>query len=265
MKGTICCVGAAAALLCAGSAFAQYGAINSLAQADYWFADYFGRSNLTVTNNGLAGIRWEDRNFTGGGFANRHHAALAVGGVPFQFQPNQSFKFECDLVITGPGRTEAGIWHGTAPFFPNSANADIGQFQVRPFTDPASAEIAAFGGRMPFFSSNQPENAGMPTAARTTTFHLTFIYNADVSPRTFQYGVNGVFTPLKIEGIDTAGFLPNSLMGVYVQGPNWFGTNDPSPRGDVDVQFTNLSIMIPSPGSLALLGLGGLIAARRRR
>ncbi|MCC6320340.1 MAG: PEP-CTERM sorting domain-containing protein [Phycisphaerales bacterium] len=256
---------AAVVFACSGSALAQYGSINSLAEAPYWFADYFGESNLTITNNGLAGVRVEDRNFINSGFANRHHFALAVGGVPYRFQTNQSFKFECDVVITGPGRTEAGIWHGTAPFFPNSANADTGQFMVRPPATQTGAEIAAFGGRMPFFSSNQPENAGMPAAARDTTFHLTFIYNADVSPRTYQYGVNGVFTPLKIEGIDTAGFLPDSLLGVFVQGPNWFGPTDEHPRGDVDVQFTNLSIMIPAPASLALLGLGGLTALRRRR
>jgi hypothetical protein len=248
---------AAAVLATAGSAFAQLGGINSLAEANYWYADYFGRSNLTVTNNGLTGIRYEDRNFTGSGFANRHQAALAVSGVPFQFQPEQSFKFECDINITGPGRTEAGIWHGTAPFFPNSASADVGQFVVLPDN---AGEIAAFGGRLPFFSNNQPENAGMPRGARNTLLHLTLIYNADVSPRTYQYGVNGVFTPLKTEGVDTAGFLPNSLLGVYVQGPNGAPT-----QGDVDVQFSNLRIMIPAPGSLALLGLGGLAAARRRR
>lgn len=256
----------AAVLMFAGSASAQLYGVNSLDTAgNYWYADYFGRSNLTVTNNGMAGIRYEDRNFTGSGFANRHHAALAVNGSAYLFQPNQSFKFEVDITVNGPGRTEAGIWHGTAPFWGNSASADTGNLMFRPGDTVASDEIAAFGGRLPFFSNNQPENSGMARAQRGVTTHLTVEYCADVSPRLYRYGVNNVFTSWKVEGVDTAGFQPNSYLGVYVQGPNWFGTGDAYPRGDVDVQFSNLSLTVPAPASFALLGLGSLVAGRRRR
>ena len=249
-------VSASALIACLGSASAQVSSINSLQVAPYWYADYFGRSNLTITNDGLAGIRFEDRNFTGGGFANRHQAALAVNGNAFLFQPGQSFRFDVDCIIQGSGGTEAGIWHGIAPFFPNSANADVGQFVLLPDNN---GEIAAFGGRLPFFSNNQPENSAMDRAARQTNFHMTFIYNADVSPHTYQYGVNGVFTPLKIEGVDTAGFLPDSLMGVYVQGPN----GHPE-MGDVDVSFSHL-VIVPAPGAAAFVGVLGLVGIRRRR
>ncbi|MGE3106730.1 MAG: hypothetical protein AB7G11_16360 [Phycisphaerales bacterium] len=245
---------AAAAACIAGPALAQVTTIDSLNVAPYWFADFFGRSDLTITNNGLPSIRFEDRNFSGSGFANRHHAALSVGGTPYLFQPTESFRFDVDVIINGAGGTEAGIWHGTAPFYPNSGNADVGQFVLLPDNN---GEIAAFGGRLPFFSNNQGENAGMARAARDQTIHLTFIYDADTPVRNYRYGVNGVFAPPKFEGIDTAGFLPDSLMGVYVQGPN-------GRLGDVDVTFSNLSI-IPSPASAALLGLGGLLAGRRRR
>jgi hypothetical protein len=249
--------GAAALLTCAGSAMAQFDSINSLAEAPYWFADYLGRSDLTITNNAMAGIRFEDRNFTGSGFANRHHAALAVDGTPYRFQPEESFRFDVDMIIEGAGRTEAGIWHGTAPFYPNSGSADVGQFVMLPDNN---GEIAAFGGRLPFFSNNQPENSGMARAARNQLFHLTFIYDASATPRTYQYGVNGVFTTLRFEGTDTAGFLPDSLMGVYVQGPNGQPTS-----GDVDVTYSNLSITIPAPGAIALAASTGLLALRRRR
>lgn len=255
---------AAAVLACSGSALAQYGAINSLAEANYWFADYFGRSNLTVTNNGLPGIRYEDRNFTGGGFANRHHSALAVNGTPFQFNRNAAFKFEVDVTINGPGRTEAGIWLGTAPFFPNSANANVGQFVMLPDN---SGEIAAFGGVLPFFSNNQnPWDNGNPNppgnmarAVRGNTVHLTMIYEPSIPA--INYGVNGVFTGF-LQGFmnSFAGIDDGSLLGVYVQGPNGAPT-----QGDVDVQFSNLQIMVPAPASAALLGLGGLVALRRRR
>lgn len=255
MKGTIL-IGLGAIATLAGTAAAQLNGINSLEVASYWYADYFGRSDLTITNNGMAGIRFEDRNFTGGGFANRHQAALAVNGSAFHFQPDQSFKFDVDVIITGNARTEAGIWHGTAPFFPNSASADVGQFVMLPDNN---GEIAAFGGRLPFFSNNQPENAAMPRAARNQVFHLSFVYDAVSSPRAYKYGVNGVYTPLKFEGLDTAGFLPDSLMGVYVQGPNGQPLS-----GDVDVTFTNLSI-VPAPGTAMLLASAGLVGLRRRR
>ncbi len=246
---------AALLLVCAaGAASAQVTAINSLNVAPYWFADYFGRSDLTITNNGLSSIRFEDRNFTGGGFANRHHAALSIGGTPFQFQPTDGFRFDVDVIMEGAGGTEAGIWHGTAPFYPNSASADVGQIVMLPDNN---GEIAAFGGRVPFFSNNQGENAGMDRAVRNQTIRLTFIYDTDAAVRNYRMAVNGVFAPTKFEGVHTAGFLPDSLMGVYVQGPN-------GNIGDVDVTFSNLTI-IPTPASAAVLTLGGLVAFRRRR
>lgn len=257
-------LGALAGLAVAGSAAAQFGGINSLAEANYWYADYFGRSNLTVTNNGLTGIRYEDRNFTGSGFANRHHAALATNNVPFQFSRQQSFQFDVDVLITGNAPTEAGIWMGTSPFFPNSANANIGQFVLLP--NNGGGEIAAFGGTMPFFSNNQSPtfdngvpSAGMARAARNQTFHLTMKYEWGATP-SIEYIVNG-FSTGQLRGFmnSFAGIDSGSLMGVYVQGPN----GNPA-AGDVDVTFSNLSI-IPAPSAMALLGLGGLVGLRRRR
>ncbi|MFN7021523.1 MAG: VPLPA-CTERM sorting domain-containing protein [Phycisphaerales bacterium] len=251
-------------LVSSGSVLAQYGSINSLAEANYWYADYFGRSQLTVTNNGMTGIRYEDRNFTGGGFANRHQAALAVDGVPFQFNRNAAFQFDVDIAINGAGRSEAGIWLGTAPFFPNSASADIGQFVALPDN---GGEIAAFGGVLPFFSNNQnPFDNGTPNppgnmarAVRNTTLHFTMIYEPSVPA--ISYGVNGVYTG-QLRGFmnSFAGISDGSLLGVYVQGPN-----GAPQQGDVDVQFSNLRITVPAPASAVLLGIGGLAAARRRR
>lgn len=255
-------LGMVAGLAMAGSALAQFGGINSLNEANYWYADYFGRSQLTVTNNGLAGIRYEDRNFTGSGFANRHHAALAVNNVPFQFSRQQSFQFDVDVTITGNAPTEAGIWMGTAPFYPNSANANVGQFVLLPNN---AGEIAAFGGTMPFFSNNQTTfdngtaNGGMARAARNQSYHLTMKYEWGLSP-SIEYIVNGVSTGQLRGFMNTfAGIDPGSYMGVYVQGPN----GNPS-AGDVDVTYSNLSI-IPAPSAVALLGLGGLVGMRRRR
>lgn len=263
-------VGAAAVAVASSVASAQYGGINSLAVAPYWFSDYFGSNlNINGTNHsdgaafvipGLAGMHLTDDSFPGGPhFTNRHHAALASGGTPFTFNPGTSFKFDVDVLINGipPARTEAGIWLGTAPSFPSSAGADVGQFVALPDN---GGEIAAFGGTLPFFSNNQAENAGMPRAIRGVSVHLSMLYYG--AENLVVYSVNGVATKeLSISYNGNPGFAPNSLMGVYVQGPNIFG----NATGQVDVTFSNLTITIPTPASAALLGMGGLVATRRRR
>jgi len=245
-------VAVAAVALFAGSAVAQISAINSLNVAPYWYADFFGRSTLTVTNNGLSSLRIEDRNFSGSGFTNRHHAALSVNDAPYQFGQTDSFRFDVDVIIEGQGGTEAGIWLGTAPNYPNSGSANVGQFVMLPGNN---GEIAAFGGPLPFFSNNNIP--AMDRAARNQTFHMTLIYEGGATP-SMNYGVNGVFTGPQRGFMDSfAGIDANTLMGVYVQGPN-------GNLGDVDVTFSNLQI-VPAPMSAALLGVGGLMAARRRR
>lgn len=233
--------------------FSPINSINS--QGTYWFND-FPNSNLVVTNNGLTSVRIQDSNFVGGNFTNRHHTALAVNNTPFLFSGTQAFRLDVDVVINGlpPARTEAGIWVGTAPNYPSSAAADVGQFVMLPDN---AGEIAAFGSVLPFFSNNQPQNVLMPRALRGVTRHLTLIYNTSPGGSSINYGVDNVFTGNQA----FSGLLANSLIGFYSQGPNQGGIV----AGSVDVTFSNISIVVPTPASATLLGMGGLLAARRRR
>lgn len=249
---------AVAALGASSAAHADlFSSINSInADGTRWYND-FPSSTLTVTNNGLTSVRIEDSNFIGTGFANRHHTALAVNNTPYLFTGTQAFRLDVDVLITGPGpaRTEAGIWVGTAPNYPSGALADTGNFVMLPDN---SGEIAAFGGVLPFFSNNQPANSGMNRALRGVTRHLTFIYNTSPGGSSINYGVDNVFTG----DLAFGGLNPNTLIGFYTQGPNGGG---PVVAGSIDVTFSNISIAVPAPATAGLLGMGGLLAARRRR
>lgn len=241
----------------ATAAQAQVSSINGLnSSATRWFNDNPGTA-LTVTNNGLAGVRWQETNTGGSGFANRHYAALSVGGTPYSFGAAESWQLDVDMIARGPIISEAGIQIGTTPFFPSSFGADVGNFVVIP----GNTEIAAFGGQMPFFSNNQPENSGMARGALNTPYHLTVIYvgTADGGPFV-RYGVNGVFTGALNSGGTFTGWNAGTTVGVYTQN-NFAGQS-----GSADAEFSNISIIgIPAPATAGLLGLGGLVAFRRRR
>lgn len=258
-----------AAFAAAGAAQAQYLGVNSAAVAPYWYSDYFG-SNVNINGNttgtpfttGLSSIDIQDSAFpVGAHYANRHQAALAVNGTPVQLQPNADFRFEVDVHIhvANGANAEAGIWLGTAPSFPSSASADIGQMDIIP----AQNQIAAFGGTLPFFSNSQSQFAYLPQgAAYDTTYHISMNYYAAGS--VIVYGINGVYTTALGIGFNgNPGFAPNSLIGVFEQGPD--ATLAPGNSASLDVTFSNLTFTVPAPASVGLLGLGGLVAARRRR
>ena len=249
-----------------------FSSINSMdAAGTRWYNDYPG-STLVVTNGGLPSVRIQDSNFVGGNFTNRHHVALAHNGARYDFgNGSQSFQLDVDVTINGtlPARAEAGIWAGKAPNWPSSAGADVGNFVCLPDN---GGEIAAFGGGLPFFSNNQPPNAGMARSVRGVTTHLTMLYTTSAFGSSINYGVNGVFTGNQAYTDGLGNPLANGLfastvaggpllVGVYVQGPN----GGPVNSGTIDVTFGNISIVIPGPGSASLLGMGGLLAARRRR
>lgn len=100
--------------------------------------------------------------------------------------------------------------------------------------------------------------------------------NADVSAIGFNPMVYSGSDTLKIQIFDTA----NNLMGTFSSGANqnetdFFGYISGTPIGRVNLYGVNnnaegadnisLWSRVPAPGSAALLGLGGLIAGRRRR
>lgn len=252
-------VGLAAGLAATSVASADlFSNINGYSTYDRWFGDYPGTS-VNWTNGGLPSLRVQESDYASStGFATRNVAFLSIGGVPVQFNPAQSFRFEVDATINSIGgfNTEAGIVFGTAPNLPSSAGADTGNLMMRLGTSP---EIAAFGSTSPFFSSNfgAGQAAGFVPGSVGQTYRLTFLYETSAFGTTYTYGVGNTFITLAGSPI-----LAGSYLGVYAQGPNNFPI---TPGYTKDVTFSNASITIPAPASAALLGLGGLVVARRRR
>ena len=243
-----------------------FSQVNSFSTVNRWYAgptDYPG-TTITTPNGGLPSLRFQESNyipFTG--FATRNVGFLAVGGVPIQFDGFQSFRVDTFVTInsTGGSATEAGFMIGTAPNLPSSAGADTGDFHIRL----PDGEIAAFGSQNPFFANNNPFNGGnahpWPTIASNTTYQMTFIYNTSAFGSSMNFGVNGVFTGDLAMGDPR--LHSGALIGVFAQGPNNNGVTAGS--YSKDVIFTNTTITVPAPAAASLLGLGGLLAARRRR
>lgn len=253
-------VALAAGLAVASAAHADlFSGINGYSTYDRWFPD-FSTTTINWTNGGLPSLRIEETGYGGPstGFATRNHAYLAIGGVPVQFDPNQSFRFEVTATINSSAgfNTEAGIVFGTSPNLPTSAGADTGNLMYRAGTSP---EIAAFGSTSPFFSSNfgVGQAAGFAAPVSNTPVRLTFLYETSDFGTTYTYGVDNVFITLGGSKI-----LAGSYLGVYAQGPNSFPL---APGYNKDVLFSNASITIPAPASAGLLGAAGLVALRRRR
>ena len=244
-----------------------FSSINGFAVSPTWYTDYPG-ATINVTNGGLPSIRFQGSNYptTLNSYAQRSIGFLSVAGVPFQFDPNQGFQVDTNVTINSSGlnangapyTTEAGFTVGTAPNFPSSSLANTGDFHIRT----PDGEIAAFGGVNPFFANNNPFNGGnahpWPTITVGQTYHMTLIYNTSPGGTSMNFGVNGVFTG----NLSCSQLLPGSLVGVFAQGPDASTT---APGAVTDVTYANTTIVVPAPASVALLGLGGLVASRRRR
>lgn len=258
----------------AGASVAQadlFSQINSVYAANHWFGDYGGLTTVNITNGGLPSYRIQETGFfppNPVGYADRNIGFLAVNGAAYQFNPQQAFRADFDVIINSTtAACEVGWTLGTAPNLPASGAANTGDFHIRV----NDGEIAAFGGVNPFFSSNQlPPNTpgGMlsngnspvfPAIVRNVTYHMTLIYNTSPGGSSMNFGVNNVFTG-NLTGVE---LLPGSYLGVFAQGPNTFPYDVQGAA--TDVTFTNITIQVPTPATATLLGMGGLVALRRRR
>lgn len=103
-------------------------------------------------------------------------------------------------------------------------------------------------------ATDPPFNNG---SSNLVVFKWSFILSAATDSRTLT-----ITTPQ--EGINRT--LSN---GVYVPNIRWFATEqEATPSVQTAAQVVDASVRVvavPAPGALALLGLGGLVAARRRR
>ena len=178
-KASFWCAGLSSLAL-AGAAVAN-PAINSAVVLERVFNDCPG-SVLTTVNAYPASITITDVNTNCVGFANLHLWRLSEDGTtPAFFANNDGFSLSTTLTIAGTGEGEAGLQ--ISPWW---TNID-GRLNVRT-TD---GEIAAFGGRLPFYSfSGAPH---MLSYVKGTPITLEMIYAPNDlnmgNPGTIEYKV----------------------------------------------------------------------------
>jgi MYXO-CTERM domain-containing protein len=205
---------------------------------------------------------------TPGNFANRHVALFSNdgGATPFGMDQHQNFTVNVDVRMTGAAgdgsRKEGGL-----KFFNNRGGGFIDEGEIMVASE--NGEVAAFGANLSFFTFG----AGTYTPGQLA--HLTFNY--------FGPGVNSFYASYQIiftdpvTGVHNSGILDFDHGGAVDPTNPANGFNSGSTLGFLDQNQRNPTIndfgdafygnptVVPTPGAAALLGLGGLLASRRRR
>jgi hypothetical protein len=220
-------------------------------------------SIVTTSNSYPSSLTIKDEQIVGQGWANLHNFRLSAdgGSTPASFANADDFGFAADVTLTGTGNSEGGLM--VAPWW--SLDAD-GKFMVN--TD--GGEIAAFGGRLPFYSfSNAPHSLRY---SKGNTIRMGVVYHPNslslLDPATIEYLVTMAGTTYSsgprafdqgnpAEGHGEWGMLTPAQVGGYFQprvgAINW-----------EQAAFENMDY-VPEPATMALLGLGSLFLVRRRK
>jgi hypothetical protein len=212
--------------------------INSAVVEPRVFNDCPG-SLFSYTNNYPALISMTDVNQNCFGFANLHLWRLSSdGATPAEFANADGFRFCADLQLTGNGAAEAGLQ--IAPWWSQSD----GRLNVKTTT----GEIAAFGGRLPFYSFSDPAGYDLHYQMGDV-IHLEIIYRpnslTEADPATIEYIVNGKSSgELAFDQGTVAEDPPHGLWGILtpsqVGGYFQFFLNDSGPTGTVTANWTNI-------------------------
>lgn len=283
----------------AGSALADVGSINSVRIVNRNFNDFPG-STILQTVQYPTTVDWDERFPAGaasrlpagnppgsGGFANRHFGWFSAdsGATNYSFQNGESFTARANVLIqTGgdqtPGgnaqpRREAGfaIFNPQRGFEGGNPNNPIVDYIDEGFVMVASdGEVAMFGGRLPFFSFN---SLGDPNARYFlgTSARIEFRYFAPDGAGiahcqvAFTNFLGTVFTS-PVLAFDAASGGPLNNPSGLANGTNvgLRAQNQRNPNFDDFslIRYNNISV-VPTPGAAALIGIGGLLAGRRRR
>jgi hypothetical protein len=237
----------------AAPALAAVTDINSVVIQERFFNDFPG-STLTTVNNFPTDVSFTESNYGAGGFANRHNAVYSAdGSTAYGLTQSDGFDISFNVLIDAGSlspRKEGGIR------FDSGITGD-GLFIVA-----SDGEVAAFGGPLPFHSFG----AGAYTAGTTAGMRVIYrpdddtdAFDGDAS--TMEYFFNGVSSgQLDISNTEN-GWASGTTISNYLQvAPD---TGNP---GDFAIaEYSNIAISVPEPGTLLLLGLGGVLALRRRR
>lgn len=259
----------------ASVAAADILATNAFKMEYYNFNDY-PSSVITPTIDGISRVRIEERmgQTDPQKFANRHFAMLSSDGgtTRLALQKNQSFKISYNMRLNSnidqdgsgqlwPQQPEGGIFFGNdrgGGFIDEGGIFVIGNGTV--FVGGANQRFTLIG----------EANNGTGRLSKGDELYMSYTYYAPqggglagyaVEFKNLTTGYSGVFYNTFDAGSpDANGFNDGSWVGFRFQ-----HTRNPLTGGTLnDIDYYNISI-IPAPASVGLMGLAGLLAARRRR
>jgi hypothetical protein len=262
--------------LAAGAAAQDISQVNGYVVKTRVFNDFSGTSLFinenpeanpgqqdTFASPGSGGMRFREQftAFQQGSFANKHLAYLSTdgGNTELGLSHVQSWSIDLNIRISAPGpgpRKEAGIRVENPR--PGLGYTDEGLILVA-----SDGEVAVFGGVMPFTGLGP-----IYTLGTTANLRFEFFAPGTVDARgayrlTFTDAVTGFHdSGLKIWGNEpdgTAGYNYGTRLALVAQ-----NQRNPLIDDSSDIEYSNIRI-VPAPGAAALLGLGGLVALRRRR
>lgn len=246
---------------------ADISSVNGISFQNRFYND-ISDSTLTATNAGLS-VHFAENyatDTTHSAWTNRHFAWLSNdgGATPFGMwgggyqQGGQSFNIQFDTNVGGNGFSEAGLGFANVRYLHSPPYTDFGGgLYIK-----GNGEVfLGAGSAIPFFGAGFIYTPG-------TDVHVSFTYFAPgAGNASIQFSVSG---PGVAGGTFTSpvipwGFEPDNIGGFGMGSQVGFFCQFPRPGSEqYSIDFNNVSVT-PAPGALALLGIGGLVASRRRR
>jgi hypothetical protein len=253
--GYVIAVGAVCSILSA-PVLAAVTDVNGVKVEERFFND-FPSTLLVTTDNYPTQVRFQEGNFTGAGFANRHLATFSNdgGATERSYQSADNFGVFMDVTLSSSSADAEAGFIIRSPIPPPIDGRLDAQFIVK-----SSGEVAAFGAEFPFYSFGFSYLPG-------TQATLGMIYHS--GDHTIQYYFDpdaGGAAPMQASpflSFDDGG----DFNGIGIYDDTWVGvygqTHPTADFGSSDINFENFRT--PEPASLALLSLGAVFAMRRRR
>ena len=275
MKRLVCLLVLVGFGLAVASAAASPNVTSAVLHPRVW--DDFPGSTLTWGNTyarnapnneayigGDGSIFFNDVNNAESGWANRHMWRYSENTFnDAVFNNGDAFDISADVTITGPANTEAAL--EIAPWWSPDVGGGLTVITW-------NGEIAAFGGRMPFYSFTVEQGL---TYTKDETIGLGIQYLprslTEEDPGLIKYNVTQGGTdytsgwiPFDFgggEGYGAYGILDDARVGGYC-----LPQLNAEPDDWSKTEWDNIRYYpVPEPTSLVLFGLMGLAAARRRR